>query len=137
MVADLLGPHMASDALDDLQQGLGEAVANAIQHGAGPFIQVHVEVTDRQATVRVRDMGNGFDLNRIRRDDPCPAAEAESGRGLHIIKQMSDRVAAYIGPGCIVSISKELHNGSSRPIRSSRPPIDPARPSDYDGRRLV
>jgi anti-sigma regulatory factor (Ser/Thr protein kinase) len=107
MVTHLLGGRLPADDMDDLLQSVGEAVANAIQHGRG-LIRVHVELTDHQATVRVRDSGNGFDPELLKADDLCSGPGAESGRGLHIMRQMSDSVSAYSGAGCTVSITKSL-----------------------------
>jgi len=114
MIVNLLAPSMTGDDLDDLLQGVGEAVANAIQHGAG-LMQVHVELTDHQVTVRVRDSGMGFDLKRLKTTADCPMPSAETGRGLYIMRQVSDSMAAYTGHGCLVSITKSFNGGSIRP----------------------
>jgi anti-sigma regulatory factor (Ser/Thr protein kinase) len=117
-VGDLLGPAMPPDELGDLMLGVGEAVANAIAHGRGP-IQVHVELTERQATVRVRDCGDGFDPELLHSTGHMPELDAESGRGLHVIRQVSDSLGTYLGRGCTVSITKSL--GPSRVFEPKRP----------------
>jgi anti-sigma regulatory factor (Ser/Thr protein kinase) len=106
-VADLLGPSMPPDDLFELRVSVGEAVANAIEHGRGP-IQIDIELTARQATVTVSDRGNGFDPKHLGATGSAPSLDAESGRGLYIMRQMSDSLAADDGRGCAVSIVKSF-----------------------------
>jgi len=106
-VVGLLQDSVSPDELGELLQGVSEAVANAIRHGSGP-IQMHVEVTERAATVRVRDCGGGFDP-KLLTYNACPAPHAESGRGLFIMRQVCDSIGAYVGnSGCMVSLTKAL-----------------------------
>lgn len=71
---------------------MGEAVANAVEHGGGDDVHFDVDADARCLTVRVDDGGPGPDADRLDRatlpDDPL----ATSGRGLFILQQVTDEV---------------------------------------------
>lgn len=75
---------------------ISEAITNAIIHGhknvSEKKIKVQVVSKDNDVSITVTDEGEGFDIDSI----PDPTSEKnikkESGRGIHIIKSMSDSI---------------------------------------------
>ena len=115
-VNELLRNSMPSADLRELMVGVGEAVANAIEHGRGP-IHVDVEVGSDEATVTVGDFGAGIDPERLGASRTPAALDAESGRGLYLMSQMCDSVVVRQNRGCTVSIAKQFGPGRPRPPR--------------------
>ncbi|EFG64976.1 conserved hypothetical protein [Streptomyces sp. SPB074] len=79
------------DTAFDLSLALTEACANAVEHGGASTAKYHVTVRldEERCHVEVSDSGPGF---RGRRGIPLRRTrlEAESGRGLGIISELSD-----------------------------------------------
>lgn len=80
-----------------VQLALQEAVANAIRHGCGGDVHMHVHCSVRcdesgEVVIIVRDPGPGFDPGAIA--DPLEAANVlkPSGRGIFLIKTLMDDV---------------------------------------------
>jgi serine/threonine-protein kinase RsbW len=73
---------------------VSEAVINSIEHGnrndRGKKVIIEVECRLNQINVRINDEGEGFDFSEI--EDPTIKANIrkESGRGIFIIKSLSD-----------------------------------------------
>src|SRR6056297_2808742 len=75
---------------------ISEAVVNSIDHGnknddsKGVFIQTYLD--NSELIVMIRDEGEGFDYKCL--DDPTCGSniKRESGRGIHIIKSISNQV---------------------------------------------
>jgi serine/threonine-protein kinase RsbW len=73
---------------------VSEAVNNSIVHGnkkvAHKQIEVHINCKQKSVEVVVSDEGDGFDISKI--PDPTHSENIlnESGRGIHIIKSISD-----------------------------------------------
>lgn len=71
-----------------------EAVTNAITHGnkeiSSKMVNLFFELDDNLLTVTVSDQGEGFDYNNL----PDPTAkeniEKTNGRGIFLIRQLSD-----------------------------------------------
>jgi len=71
-----------------------EAVTNAITHGnkeiSSKMVNLSFELDDNLLTVTVSDQGEGFDYNNL----PDPTAkeniEKTNGRGIFLIRQLSD-----------------------------------------------
>lgn len=82
-----------------------EAVTNAIVHGnkKNPLTFVTITFVDKknQYLVKVEDEGSGFDYNIL----PNPLVKSniikESGRGIFIIKQYSDKVIFEKNGACV------------------------------------
>jgi serine/threonine-protein kinase RsbW len=78
---------------------LTEAVTNAIVHGNGEMEDKTVQVRSRKEknciALRVSDEGNGFDYNSL--PDPTrPEHLCEcGGRGVFLMRQLSDHVSFY------------------------------------------
>jgi serine/threonine-protein kinase RsbW len=96
----------------DLVLALDEVIANAQEHGRPPIL---VEAwADGRLVVEVSDAGAGFDRARVWSTHPPPAL-GRRGRGLWIIRQLTDLVAIRSGAeGTTVRIelSPEPHIGA-------------------------
>ena len=92
---------VGDDDLDHFLTALGEAIANAIEHGGNVGnLPIHVEVRVGQGRIMatVQDNGRGFEPNSIS-EPPLPDPVAERGRGLPIIRRCSDIFALTSSPG--------------------------------------
>ncbi len=87
---------------------VGEALANAIEHGASAGdIRVTIEIEKHLISARITDEGQGF------RDvpvgfTPLPETYAERGRGIPIMQRCVDQceVTSAPGSGTIVSLGR-------------------------------
>ena len=79
----------------DLVLALDELVANAREHGQPPIV-VH-SWYDGRLVMTVSDAGRGFDLSLIVRDHP-PVMLGKRGRGIWIIRQVTDHVSVESAP---------------------------------------
>ena len=73
---------------------VGEAVANAVEHGGGPAsapVWVRVTADSGSCTVRVDDGGPGPDADALA-SASLPAETAVGGRGLYILTALADEV---------------------------------------------
>jgi anti-sigma regulatory factor (Ser/Thr protein kinase) len=83
------------DRAPDVVLAVDELIANATRHGAPP---VHVEAwTDGRLVVEVRDRGRGFRTEEAIRSRP-PEPHLDRGRGLWLVRQLSDLVQVVTGP---------------------------------------
>jgi len=75
---------------------LSEAVVNSIVHGNKNVlhkeIKVNVDCLTHSLVVSVTDEGEGFDINNVPDPTLKHNLKKESGRGIHIIKSLSDSV---------------------------------------------
>lgn len=92
------------DRADDLVLALDEAIANAQEHGRPP-IRV-AAWADGRMVVEVSDVGGGFDQHSVWSTHP-PARHGRRGRGLWIMRQLTDAVAITVKDGC-TSVRLEL-----------------------------
>ena len=84
-----------ADDVTRVALAMGEAVANAVEHGRGDgqgALCVRLDLDDDVLSVRVSDDGPGLDEDRLRGaalpDDPM----ATGGRGLFILQHVTDDV---------------------------------------------
>ncbi len=109
-VADLARASGFSDRATDLALALDELLANASEHGRPP---VHVETWyDGRIVLEVSDAGPGFDPRLPTR---LPSTGEDGGRGLWIIRQISDHVTiscSSAGTTVRVELSHEPHIGA-------------------------
>lgn len=75
---------------------ISEAVVNSIKHGnkydQNKTISIVVNCDENELNVLIEDEGNGFDLNEIS-DPTCEKnLKNESGRGIFIIKALTNRI---------------------------------------------
>ncbi|MFB6562948.1 MULTISPECIES: ATP-binding protein [unclassified Streptomyces] len=98
----------------DLSVALGEACANAVEHGGGGEIPDDTEAYHVTAyldgdccRIEVTDSGPGFPPTTVARRRP---SLAEHGRGLHLIAELADHVRFRNRPGrgAVVSFDKIL-----------------------------
>lgn len=95
----------------DILISLTEAVNNAIIHGnqndTNKYVDVNVERNSSGIRFQISDQGRGFNPG----DVPDPTApdrlECCGGRGVHIIRELSDRVE-YLNNGRTVEIQFDL-----------------------------
>jgi len=113
-VCDMLSPLGFSDsALFDIKVALGEALANAIRHGASPSgdsrIRVDVAAYTDRVIIEVLDSGRGFDGRHLGSDD----LYAPDGRGIMFMRALMDRVEYDTSPfgGTLVRLMK--HRGGA------------------------
>ena len=92
---------LADEKYVNLQIAISEALINAIIHGnkENPQKKVFIEITydDNFITVKIKDEGEGFDLNKI--PDPTNQENIfkEHGRGLFIMKSLVDKFECVPG----------------------------------------
>ncbi|WNV87159.1 SpoIIE family protein phosphatase [Umezawaea sp. Da 62-37] len=122
---------LGADALDDLQLALGEAAANAVDHaypyGRGDFDYEVARTAEGGIDVVVRDRG---------RWRPEPADNGSRGRGLRLIKALSERSNFDHGDGTGTTVRFRLAAEAVELPDVSRPaPVGP--PADADGEVLA
>lgn len=108
---------LPDEAVHRLEVAVSEAVTNAIIHAHGEDsskkIQFSVEVNDESIIAEIIDGGTGLAATAGEEFDPAGSPDAESGRGLGLIKRLSDEVTFTRLPegGTAVKIIKYLaHN---------------------------
>jgi serine/threonine-protein kinase RsbW len=100
--------HVDRQSGADLEIALTEACANVVKHadGADRF-EVLLNVAADHVAIDVVDNGNGFDTAGLD-GAPAPAADGEHGRGLFLIRALSDNVRMLSTPrhGCLIHFEK-------------------------------
>jgi serine/threonine-protein kinase RsbW len=101
--------HVDRQSGTDLEIALTEACANVVKHadGADKF-EVRLDVADDHCAIDVLDNGAGFDASAA--GDVSPAATSERGRGLFLIKALSDNVRMSSTPrsGSLIHFEKSF-----------------------------
>ncbi|QGY44236.1 ATP-binding protein [Maribellus comscasis] len=73
---------------------VSEAVINSIEHGnkndSRKPVTITMECDFNHISVKVKDEGQGFDLNEVKNPTISKNLKKESGRGIHIIRSLSD-----------------------------------------------
>lgn len=107
-LADVAAPV---EAATELVLATGEAAANAYRHGRGDDgrgeVRVRCHVEDGRAVVTIADDGPGFDVAAA---DHVPRDPfASGGRGLFLMKELTDRAEIQSGPdGTSVTLVRGL-----------------------------
>lgn len=100
--------QLGQDARDNIAVAAGEAVANAVEHGAGcggSGVQVELFLGARELLVEVRDRGPGFDPVSVPDPRDPDRLFAPRGRGLLFMKSLSDEFECTVEPdGCVVAL---------------------------------
>lgn len=99
------------ECVADVELALTEACANVIEHADGDDVyEVKISVRHGVCEIQVIDTGNGFDQLIA---DEYPASDLEHGRGLLIMKALTDHLAFESHPeqGTVVCLSKALAFG--------------------------
>jgi serine/threonine-protein kinase RsbW len=101
--------HVDRQSGADLEIALSEACSNVINHadGADKF-EVRLDVADNHCTIDVLDNGTGFDARAT--DATMPGADSERGRGLSLIRALSDNVRMHSAPrsGSLIHFEKSF-----------------------------
>ncbi len=107
--------------LESLTFALGEALANAIEHGhSHDDIEVAFRIDDRQIVATVRDRGQGFE-NAVARTPSSkvalPLDSSEIGRGFAIMQRCTDifDVRSEPGEGTTVTLGRYRREHQERP----------------------
>jgi serine/threonine-protein kinase RsbW len=92
--------------LADIETAVGEALANAAEHGhrAGTGFEVRVYVERERVVIEVQDEGTGF------RSSPAvskPASDAPRGFGIYLMRHLMDEVN-FDERGSCVRLTKRL-----------------------------
>jgi serine/threonine-protein kinase RsbW len=97
--------------LDELGYAIGEALANAVEHGFRErtyfAVRVRHESRENAIVVDVEDVGGGFDPSEV----SAPEVSAMRGYGLTIMRAMADRVA-FERNGRLVRLWKFLESAA-------------------------
>ena len=121
--------HICSYALDevgvtrscksDVSLALTEACTNVLDHVTeGDNYEVHIGINNERCTITVKDAGGGFDFGAT--DGRASAdGNAESGRGLHLMRELVDNVhfMSTGDDGTTVQLEKDLEFDESHPVR--------------------
>jgi serine/threonine-protein kinase RsbW len=92
---------------DDLELALTEACANVVKHATGADgIEVRLDVAEDRCAIDVADNGAGFDASAV--NEPTP--DSERGRGLFLIRALSDNVRMQSTPrsGSLIHFEKSF-----------------------------
>ena len=93
---------------DDLEIALTEACANVVNHATGADkFEVSLDVAEDRCEIEVRDNGIGFDTSV---GDGSPQADSERGRGLFLIRALSENVRMHSTPrsGSLIHFEKSF-----------------------------
>lgn len=107
----------SGDRLDDIETAVGEALANAAEHGSrGRAIDVCAWLSDDVLHIEIADAGPGFPASaRARMIRPAPAAPR--GYGIFLIHALIDDVA-YVDGGRRLLLGKRLPRADGRAERA-------------------
>ena len=100
---------VTDDCQGDVALALTEACANVVEHARGPNeYEVAIEFVSDVCHIRVIDQGGGIDVRDANRTEMV--TERDSGRGVVLMRLLSDRVAFESRPedGTVVHLQKRL-----------------------------
>ncbi|MFZ5950051.1 MAG: ATP-binding protein [Candidatus Rifleibacteriota bacterium] len=108
----------------DLAMAVDEAYVNAIEHGGkGSELNLQVEflIYQDRLEISVSDTGCGFDITRIEIPKTLKNLEGVRGRGLGLIKRLSDRfvLSSVPGSGTLIRIIKFVSSRRARKALSA------------------
>ena len=101
--------HVDRQSGTDLEIALTEACANVVKHATGADrFEVRLDVAEDHCAIDVMDNGAGFDAGTV--DERSPAADSERGRGLYLIKALSENVRMHSTPrnGSLIHFEKSF-----------------------------
>lgn len=86
--------NLSLDNFNKILLCVSEAVVNSIEHGnqfdRKKYVTIQMDYIRNELHIEINDEGEGFDLNRIKDPTQMENIKMESGRGIHIIKSLSD-----------------------------------------------
>ena len=100
--------HVDRQSGEDLEVALSEACANVVKHARGAdSIEVRLDVAEDRCAIDVLDNGSGFDASAM---SASPAPDSADGRGLFLIKALSDNVRMQSTPrsGSLIHFEKSF-----------------------------
>ena len=99
---------LTGDALNDIESSVGEALANAAEHGHAESgaIVVSASMSDGLLTIEIKDSGRGFARSE-RAFQARQLGESPRGFGIFIMREFMD-VVEYSEHGSRVRIMKRL-----------------------------
>jgi len=96
-------------SLDDVESAVGEALANAAEHGdceASAGFDVFATFDDARLVIEVKDHGRGFDCGSVL-ERATPDATGNRGFGIFLMRTLMDEVA-YSDRGSRIQLVKLL-----------------------------
>ena len=106
LVQDIAEPRIGRQQAEELALAVGEALANAVEHGSPGGSRDRVSMVVGEWTGRVvvvvRDEGVGFDASLV----PDPTVDQERGRGVWLIRRLTAAEWADEGWGMSVRMAK-------------------------------
>lgn len=105
------------NCIDEVAVATTEACTNVLEHAAaGINYEVSVGIDGDVCVIEVIDAGGGFDAGGVGMS--TAELSAEEGRGIHLMRQMVDRVRFDSRPehGTVVHLEKRLHWHEGAPI---------------------
>jgi serine/threonine-protein kinase RsbW len=119
VVQDLAREFSFSDkCINDVSTAIVEACTNAIEHGnkysKSKRVRVAMLFEGETITTKVCDQGDGFDFDHLSTSDDPPDALSERGRGIIIMKALTDNLTFSHDPdkGLCVELTKHrIENG--------------------------
>nr|WP_240942669.1 ATP-binding protein [Planosporangium thailandense] len=100
---------VVEDIRYDVELALTEACANVVQHAAfSDEYEVSISIEGATCSIDVVDSGHGYDEASLQASMPHPSAE--EGRGLHLIRMLTENVQLGHHPkqGTIMHFEKKL-----------------------------
>jgi serine/threonine-protein kinase RsbW len=108
---------VVEDIRYDVELALTEACANVVQHAAySDEYEVTIAIEGSTCSIDVVDSGHGYDEETLQASMPHP--NAEEGRGLHLIRMLTENVllAHHAKRGTIMHFEKKLEWKPQSPI---------------------
>lgn len=97
------------DVRNDIELAVSEACANVVRHAhQSDEYEISVSIRQEHCAIDVVDSGNGFDEAHLQSALPHP--NEEEGRGLHIIRMLTENVQLAHHPqrGSVMHFEKQL-----------------------------
>lgn len=97
------------ESIDEVAVAVSEACTNVLEHApVGAAYEVCVGIDEDLCVIEVTDAGCGFDATAVGLSEA--EESAEQGRGIHLMRQMVDRVRFDRRPerGTVVHLEKRL-----------------------------
>lgn len=87
----------------DLEQAVGEAIANAVEHGhrEGSYFEIRAKLEDSALRIEVEDDGPGF------QPDKMSQPRSTRGFGITVMRALVDRVS-FLKRGRVVRLEKRI-----------------------------
>ena len=97
----------AADDVADIESALGEALANAAEHGHRPGSRFSVDalISAGRLVIEIRDDGRGFDISRV--DPTAGRSDSPRGFGIFIMRALMDSIE-FVDRGRCIRLIKAL-----------------------------